>query len=56
MLGIYTESIKQTNYVVQQVDILARRQELFLPTVKRRKLLWSCRQDAAEQWIVVADW
>ena len=40
MLGISYREHKTNEYVWQLVDILARRQELLLSTVKRRKLSW----------------
>ena len=40
MLGISYREHKTNEYVWQQVNILAERQEFLLSTVERRKLLW----------------
>ena len=47
-LGISYREHKTNEYVWQQVNILARRQELLLSTVKRRNVSWFgqvCRRD-----------
>ena len=55
MLGISCPEHKTTDYVWQQVSILAGPQEFLLSTVKRRKLSWLghvCRHDTLPKIIL----